>query len=104
MGRRSDPELIFEAQRAGVRARLTGIGMQPETADRWLDTWVLEATGRGLPKDGRYWQAGWDWIGAERAVRRPGWGIREHLSKLRAPKPRASPHLRAGAESRRQRP
>ena len=43
------------------------------TADRWLDAWVLEATGRGLPKDGAYWQAGWDWIVEERAARRPGW-------------------------------
>jgi hypothetical protein len=47
--------------------------MQPETADRWLDAWVLEATDRGLPKDGAYWQAGWDWIVAEREARRPGW-------------------------------
>ncbi len=52
MARRSDPERIFEAQRAGVLNRLTGTGMQPETADRWLDAWVLEATGRGLPRDG----------------------------------------------------
>jgi hypothetical protein len=73
MGRRSDPECIFGAQRAGVRARLTGTGMQPETADRWLDAWVLEATGLGLPKDSTYWHAGWDWIVAERAARRPGW-------------------------------
>ncbi len=42
--------------------------MQPETADRWLDAWVLEATGRELPKDGAYWQAGWDWIAAERGA------------------------------------
>ena len=47
--------------------------MQPETAVRWLDAWVLEATGRGLPKDGAYWNAGWDWIAEERAARRPGW-------------------------------
>ena len=73
MSRRGDPARIFAAQRAGVRARLTGTGMQPETADRWLDAWVLEAAGRELPKDGRYWQAGWDWIAAERAARRPGW-------------------------------
>ena len=46
--------------------------MQPQT-DRWLDAWVLEATGRGLPNDGAYWQAGWDWIAEERAARRPGW-------------------------------
>jgi len=25
--------------------------MQPETADRWLDAWILEATGRRLPND-----------------------------------------------------
>ena len=37
-----------------------GTGTQPETADRWLDAWVLEATGRGLSKDGAYWQAAWD--------------------------------------------
>ena len=43
--------------------------MQPETADRWLDAWVLEATGRGLPKDGAYWNAGWDWITEERERR-----------------------------------
>jgi hypothetical protein len=36
--------------------------------------WVLEAHGRGLPKDGAYWQAGWDWIAAERAARRPSAG------------------------------
>ena len=73
MARRGDPERIFEAQRAGLRARLSGTGMRSETADRWLDAWVLEATGRGLVKDGAYWQAGWDWIAEERAARRPGW-------------------------------
>ena len=73
MGRRADPERILEAQRAGVGGRLIGTGMQPDTADRWLDAWVLEATGGGMPKDGEYWQAGWDWIAEERAARRPGW-------------------------------
>jgi hypothetical protein len=55
MARRGDPERIFNAQRAGVRARQTGTGMTPETADRWL------------------WQAGWEWIATERAARRLGW-------------------------------
>jgi hypothetical protein len=52
MSRRGDPERILAAQRAGVRGWLTGTGMQPETADRWFDAWVLEAAGRGLPRDG----------------------------------------------------
>lgn len=71
MSRRVDPERIFAARRAAVRARLTGTGMTPETADRWLDAWVLEASTRDLPRDGAYWNAGYDWIGAERAARRP---------------------------------
>ena len=69
MARRSDPERILEAQRAGVRARLTGVGMTPETAERWLDAWILEATGRELAKDGAYWDAAWDWIVAAQAAR-----------------------------------
>jgi hypothetical protein len=41
MTRRGDPARIFEAQRAGVRARLIDNDrMQPETADRWLGAWV----------------------------------------------------------------
>jgi len=56
--------------------------MQPETADRWLDAWVVEATGRGLPRDGAHWQAGWDWIVAERAARRPDWKA-SSLARLR---------------------
>ena len=50
MSRRGDPERIFEAQKAGVRNRLIGNGMQRETADLWLDAWVPEATGRELPR------------------------------------------------------
>jgi hypothetical protein len=48
-------------------------GMTPETADRWLDAWILEAATRDLPRDGAYWDAGYDWMAAERAARRPGW-------------------------------
>ena len=42
--------------------------MQPETADRWLDAWDLEAAGRGLSKDRSYWQAGWDWIARSASI------------------------------------
>jgi hypothetical protein len=47
--------------------------MMQETAERWLDAWVLEAAGGGMAKDGDYWQSGWDWIQKERAARRTGW-------------------------------
>jgi len=40
-----------------VHANLTGSGMSLETADRWLDAWELEATGRGLARDAASWQA-----------------------------------------------
>ena len=46
--------------------------MQPETADRWLDAWVLEAATRDVPRDGAYWGAAYDWIAAQRAARRRG--------------------------------
>jgi hypothetical protein len=73
MGRRADPARIFEAQRSGVRARLTGAGKDPTTADRWLDAWSIEAATRDLPKDGTFWDAAWDLVMAERAARRSGW-------------------------------
>jgi hypothetical protein len=71
MARRGDPERILEAQRAGVRARLIDNDrMQPETADRWLDAWVLEAATRDLPQNGGYGDAGYDWIAVQREGRR----------------------------------
>jgi hypothetical protein len=48
-------------------------GMDEATADRWCDEWEIEATGRGLPRDGACRDAGRDWIAAERAARRSGW-------------------------------
>ena len=71
MARRADPERIFEARRATIRYGLMDIGMDEATADRWCDAWILEATGRGLPRDNAYWQAGKEWIATERAARRP---------------------------------
>ena len=71
MGRRSDPERIFEAWRVATRNRLTDSGVSVETAERWCDAWELEAAGRGLPRDGAYWQLGSEWIATERAASRP---------------------------------
>jgi hypothetical protein len=69
MTRRADPERIFQARRASVRNTLTGSGMTLEVAERWCDAWEIEAAGRGLPRDAAYWQAGQEWIAAERAAR-----------------------------------
>ena len=52
---------------------VAGSGMALEAAERWCDAWELEATGRGLPRDGAHWQLGAEWIATERAARRPGW-------------------------------
>ena len=73
MSRRSTRERIFQARRDAIRNTLTGSGMSLETAERWCDSWEIEAAGRGLPRDGSYWQLGSEWIAAERAARRPGW-------------------------------
>ncbi len=69
MAPRADPERIFDAGRTAIRNRLMGTGMDEATAERWCDTWILEATGRGLPRGGGYWQLGWGWITEERAAR-----------------------------------
>jgi len=47
-------------------------GMDESTANRWCDAWEIEAAGRAMARDATYWQAGADWIAAERAARRPG--------------------------------
>jgi hypothetical protein len=73
MARRADPQRIDEARRAAVMYSLMDTGLDQPTAERWLDAWILEATGRGLARDGAYWTAGSEWIAAERAARRPGW-------------------------------
>ena len=66
MARRADPERIFQAWRAAVRNGLTDYGMSYEDAERWCDAWEVEAGGRGLPRDGAYWDVGEEWIAEER--------------------------------------
>ncbi len=70
MTRHPDPERIHEARRAAVRNTLAGTGMPIETAERWCEAWEADAERRGLARDRDYWDAGWNWIEAERAARR----------------------------------
>ena len=70
MSRHPTPERLAAAQRAGVHARLVSAGCTAETADAWLDAWAAQAATEGLAVGGRYWDAGWQWIAAQRAERR----------------------------------
>jgi hypothetical protein len=70
MARRADPARNFAVGRIATRNTLTAAGIPLETAGRWCDAWELEATDRGLPRDGNYWTLGAAWIAAERPALR----------------------------------
>ena len=65
MSRRSSPERIDAAQRAGTRRRLTLEGVSEATADAWIEGWEAQAAGDGLQRGAAYWDAAWEWIAAE---------------------------------------
>jgi hypothetical protein len=67
MSRRSTPERLHEARRAGTLNRLIGEGELPDRAEALLVAWERQATAEGLPRDGEFWKAGYRWI----AERRP---------------------------------
>jgi hypothetical protein len=71
MARRSDPVRIYQARRAAIESNLTGSGMALEDAERWLAAWgEARAQLSGLDVHHRdFWQAGADWIEAERGTR-----------------------------------
>jgi hypothetical protein len=62
--RKPDPPRIYEAKRAGLRARMVSTRRVREVdVDRLLDGWDAEAAGRGLERaDGRYWSDGEAWM------------------------------------------
>lgn len=64
MSRRSTPERLDAARRAATLARLIGEGVSPERAESWLVDWEAEAGRHARPRDGPYWDDGWDWIAA----------------------------------------
>lgn len=69
MSRRSTPENIDAAQRAGVRARLMGEGVLPDRGDAWIAAREAREPREVKLRGGAYWDAGWDWIAAERRLR-----------------------------------
>jgi hypothetical protein len=66
MSRRSTPERIDEARRAGTRNRLIGDGATETTADVWIAAWEAQAAQDGLERGRTYWEAGWAWIAEQR--------------------------------------
>jgi hypothetical protein len=67
--RRGDPERIYQAQRAGVFARLTQNERVHELdAEHWISAWERHADGQGIERRGHsFWDAGWAWISEQRA-------------------------------------
>ena len=70
MSRRSTPERIDAAHREGTRQRLLRTGVLPGRVDELMAGWEASAASQGLPRDGRYWDAGYDWIVAQRPQQR----------------------------------
>lgn len=66
MSRRSTPERLHAARRAATVARLIGEGVSPDRAEAQVGAWEAEAARRGLAHDGRYWDAGWEWMASRR--------------------------------------
>jgi hypothetical protein len=70
LARRSTPENIAAAQRAGSRQRLIGEGVSPERAEAWVAAWEAQEPRDAARQDGAYWTAGWEWMAAQRRLRR----------------------------------
>jgi hypothetical protein len=67
MSRRSTPERIYKANRAGTVKRLTRECRElPARAEELVAAWEVLAAQDGLPRDGRWWDAGWAWIAERR--------------------------------------
>jgi hypothetical protein len=68
MARRSDPERLYLAHRAGHLSRLISQGkLSPEAAEQWITAWEDEARRRGLDRrSGVFWAPAWDWIAERR--------------------------------------
>ena len=67
MARRSTLENVDAAQRPGVRARLSGEGVDPDRAEAWIVAWEAREPRDVEQRGGDYWTAGWDWIAAAAA-------------------------------------
>jgi hypothetical protein len=67
---RAEPEAIYQAQRAGVFARLvTSERANGFDAEHWISRWEREAKASGRERDNHYWLDAWEWIAEQRRRR-----------------------------------
>jgi hypothetical protein len=62
MSRRSTPERFYQAHRSGTVQRLLGEGELPQRAEALVAAWEAATADDGLERDGRWWEAAWEWI------------------------------------------
>jgi hypothetical protein len=69
--RRGDPERIYQAQRAGIFARLTPSERVDELdAEHWITRWERHAEAEGLSRSlVGFWDTGWLCIAEQRATK-----------------------------------
>jgi len=70
----ADEQAVRDAEQAALgeatRSRLIGEGVPEKTAEAWITAWERQARrDRRWNVDAAYWDAGWDWIAACRALR-----------------------------------
>ncbi len=69
--RRGDPDRIYQAQRAGIFARLTqGERLSQLEAEEWISRWESHTKTEGITHVHAFWDAAWDWIAEQRAPKR----------------------------------
>jgi hypothetical protein len=66
MSRRSTPERLYQANRSGTVKRLIAERELPERAEALVAAWEAERADDGHGRDGRWWDAAWEWIDSQR--------------------------------------
>jgi truncated hemoglobin YjbI len=60
---------LFDAKRAGAKARLTGDGMSVELAERWLAAWEASSNMDAEQHSSDFWERAWAWASSAAAAR-----------------------------------
>jgi hypothetical protein len=69
VARRADPTSTYQAGHAAIRNRMLSSACSEKTAERWLQSWEIEAATRGIPSTGGFWTVGDAWIALRQRAR-----------------------------------